>query len=243
MAYTQTLIDNFDDASLDLSKWTIVNSPGATESGGKLNQACTAGYPRLIGDQYFNLSSGIIAAKLSTTGTRADGCEFYIGAQDAAGNHVSALGAPNGTYITFGPGGAATFGDEVITDTTVGVGWDWVNGTWWGVGNMTGSTLYMYNSTDGQTWNEMARCTVGGTFDKTAVSHAFMAGVWNGTSPTLVANWDDASFWANESETFVTRKVRISGNWVTAVPKARVDGAWVPAVSMPRVGGTWDPMI
>lgn len=243
MAYIQTLIDNFNDGSLDLAKWTVTQGPGSSESGGTLNMACVADYPRVEGDQFFDLSTGIFAAKLSVTGTRTEGCEFYIGAHDATGNTMAALGAPNGSYITFSPDGAATFSNEVITDTTVGVGWDWVNGKWWGIGNMgPDNVLRMYNSTDGQTWVEMARCTVGGTFNKSAVGLVFQSGVWNGTTPDLVANFDDASFWAPESQTFVTRKVRWNGSWVAATPKVRIGGTWVVASPKPRVGGTWDPM-
>lgn len=244
MVYVQTLIDNFDDASLDPAKWTVTQQPGASESGGTLNLSCVNDYPRVEGAQLFNLSNGIFAAKLSVTGTRAEATEFYIGAHDEAGNHISALGAPNGTYITFSPGGATTFSNEVLVDTTVGIGWDWVPGTWWGVGNLgSDNILYMYNSTDGLVWNEMAHCTVGGTFNKTAVGMVFMAGIWSEAASTLVANFDDASYFAFESTTFVTRKVRWGGQWVPGVPKARVGGQWVPAAPFPRIGGAWDNQI
>lgn len=244
MAYAQTLIDNFDDATLDPVKWTVTQGPGSTESGGTLNTACVADYPRVEGDQLFDLSTGIVAAKLSTSGTRTEGTEFYIGAHDTAGNHISGMGAPMGSYLSFQAGGLVTFSSEVITDTTVGVGWDWVPGTWWGIGNMGPDNIVkMYNSTDGQTWNEMARCTVGGTFNKTAVGMVFMAGIWNGTTTDLVANFDDASYWAVENATFVTRKVRWGNQWSLASPKVRIGGAWVAAAPKPRIGGVWDPMI
>lgn len=240
--YIQTLVDNFDDGVLDTDRWTETQGPGATESGGKLNLPCVLDYPRVEADVTpFNLSMGILAAKLSVTGTRAEGCEFYIGAHDGAGNSIAALGAPNGSYLSFQPGGAATFGDEVIVDTVVGVGWDWVPGTWWGIGNLgLDDVIHMYNSTDGQTWNEMARCTVGGTFNKTTTGLVMMAGVWNGTTPDLAANYDDASYWASESEIFSTRKVRLGGVWVPATPKVRVDGAWHVATPNPRIGSLWD---
>ncbi len=244
MAYTQTLIDNFNDAALDPTKWTVTQGPGYSESGGTLNMACVADYPRVEGKTRFDISAGILAAKLSVTGTRAEACEFYIGAHDNSGNHISALGGPNGTYLTFQPGGLATFSDEVITDTSVGIGWDWAPGSWWGIGNMgPDNVIKMYNSSDGSTWNEMARCTVGGTFNKAAVGMVFMAGVWNATTPDLVANFDDASYWAEESQTFVTRKVRWGNQWKAATPKVRIGGEWVPAAPKPRIGGVWDPMI
>lgn len=244
MPYVQTLIDNFNDASLDLAKWTVTQGPGASESGGTLNLPCVAAYPKVEGDLLFDLSTGILAAKLSTTGTRAEGCEFYIGAHDADGNGIAALGGPNGTYLTFQGNGATTFNTEVIVDTTVGIGWDWVPGTWWGIGNIgPDNIVYMYNSADGATWNEMAHCTLGGTFNKSAAGLTFTAGVWNGTTPTLVANFDDASYWSNDPETFVTRKVRVGGIWKPGTPKVRIGGAWVAAAPKPRVGGAWDPMI
>jgi hypothetical protein len=244
VAYIQTLIDDFNDASLNASKWEITQGPGPSESGGTLNMPCTVDYPRVEGKTYFNLADGILAAKLSVTGTRVNATEFYIGTHDSSGNFMSAIGAPNGSYITFNPGGGATFSDEVITDTTVGVGWDWVNGTWWGIGNMgADNVLRMYNSADGQTWNEMARCTVGGTFNKTAVGMMFQTGIWDGTTTDLTAKFDDASYWSNEAEFFVTRKVRWGGNWIPAVPKARIGGIWVPAAPKPRIGGAWDDQI
>lgn len=244
MPYVQTLIDNFNDASLDLAKWTVTQGPGSSESGGTLNLAVVADYPRVDGDILFDLSQGILAAKLSVTGTRAPNTEFYIGAHDVSGNGILALGGPNGTYLTFQGDGATTFNTEVILDTTVGVGWDWVPGTWWGIGNIgSDNIVHMYNSSDGQTWNEMGYCTLGGTFNKTAAALVFMAGVWDGSTPSLSANFDDASYWASESETFVTRKVQVGGVWKPATPKVRVGGAWVAAAPKPRVGGAWDPMI
>lgn len=244
MPYVQTLIDDFNDASLDLAKWTVTQGPGASESGGTLNLACVADYPRVEGDQQFDLSKGIFAAKLTVAGTRVDACEFYLGAEDGSGNAIAALGAPNGSYLTFNPSGSVTFNTEVIVDTTVGLGSGWVNGTWWGIGNLgTDNILYMYKSTDGQNWTEMAHCTVGGTFTKTAVGMMFQAGIWNGTTTDLTAKFDDASYFALETTTFVTRKVMWNGVWIPAVPKARIGGAWVPASPKPRIGGAWDDQI
>lgn len=243
MAYSQTLIDNFADGSLDAAKWSITQGPGTTESGGTLNQAAVADYPRVEGKTYFDLSTGILAAKLSVTGTRAPNTEFYIGARNSNGNSICAMGGPAGTYLTFQGSGATTFSGQVTTDTTVGIGPSWTNGKWWGIGNMgVDNVLRMYNSSDGQNWNEMARCTVGGTFDKSAVALVFMAGVWDGSTPSLTANYDDASFWATVVSTFAVRKVRWNGAWVWGTPKVRVGGAWVAANPKPRLGGAWDPM-
>ncbi|WMI34395.1 glycoside hydrolase [Streptomyces phage SheRa] len=244
MPYVQTLIDDFADGTLDSTKWEITQGPGTTESGGTLNLSCVADYPRVEGKQFFDLSKGILAAKLTVSGTRSSNTEFYIGAHDAAYNAISAMGGPAGSYLTFQGSGSTTFNTQVTVDTTVGLGPSWVNGTWWGLGNLgADNILYMYKSTDGQNWTEMAHCTVGGTFTKTAAGLVFMAGVWDGSTPSLVANFDDASYFALETMTFVTRKVRWNGAWIPAVPKARIGGAWVPASPKPRIGGAWDDQI
>lgn len=243
MAYSQVLIDDFADNFLNSSKWEITQGPGTTESGGTLNLSCVADYPRVEGKTYFDLSTGILAAKLSVTGTRSASTEFYIGARNANGNSICGMGGPNGSYLTFQGSGATTFSNEVKTDTTVGIGPGWMNGTWWGVGNMgSDNVLRMYKSSDGQNWSEMARCTVGGTFDKSAAALVFMAGVWDGSTPNLVANYDDASFWNVQVETFAVRKIKWNGVWTWGTPKVRVGGVWVPAAPKPRVGGAWDDM-
>lgn len=243
MAYSQVVIDNFADGSLDSSKWTITQGPGATESGGTLNLAAVSNYPRVEGKTYFDVSTGILAAKLSTTGVRSANTEFYVGVKDSSGNHISALGGPNGSYLTFQPGGLATFSDEVITDEVLGIGPGWVDGTWWGVGNMGADNIIkMYKSSDGQEWVELARCTVGGTFNKASVAMIFMAGVWDGSTPNLVAHFDDASFWVPVFETFPVRKVRWNGSWIWVPAKVRSGGSWIPAAAKPRIDDIWDPM-
>lgn len=244
MPYVQTLLDNFDDGSLDTSKWWETQGPGYSESGGTLNFACVADYPRLENKQSFDIRTGIFAAKLSTSGARTGNTEFYIGAHDFAGNHISGMGGPAGTYMTFQPGGLTTFNTEVIASGTGGIGPTWVPGTWWGIGNMDeNNVIHMYKSSDGQNWSELGRCTVGGTYNKATTGFVMMAGVWDGSSPDLVAKFDDASFWSLESETFSTRKVRWGGNWVPATPKVRVGGAWVTSYPKPRIAGAWDSMI
>lgn len=240
MAYTQILIDDFNDGVIDADGLEVTQGPGATESSGKLNLSCVVDYPRVEGKNLFDLSAGIFAARLSITGTRAANTEFYIGAHDVSGNHIAALGGPNGTYLTFQSGGLATFNTEVVTDTTVGIGWDWVPGTWWGIGNMSANNVVrMYNSVDGQTWNEMARCTVGGTFAKTATGIVFMAGVWDGSTPNLSANFDDASFWLKTPVASRVAKVRVGNSWTDATPKVRAAGVWSGATPKNRVAQVW----
>jgi hypothetical protein len=242
MAYKRILIDNFNGASIDFAnRWVAVQGSGIpTQTAGTLNMPCVMDYPKIDGKNYFDLSKGIFAAKLSVTGTRADASEFYIGAHDESGNQISAAGSPFGAYVTFEPAGLATFNNEVKTDTTVGVGPSWVNGKWWGIGNMTSDNVVrMYNSIDGQIWNEMARCTVGGTFNKTRTAILFKTGIWNGTTTDLTARFDDASFWMRTPESSRLGKVRVNGAWTNAIPKIMVGGQWVASAPHNRVGNIW----
>ncbi|QAY16233.1 chitosanase [Streptomyces phage IceWarrior] len=242
MSYSQTLVDDFNTDPLDETvRWDITQGPGTTQNGGYLKQSAVPDYPRIEGQQFFDISSGILAAKLSHSGSPTSATEIYIGAHDGAGNAISCLGAVNGSYITFQPTGAAIFSDEVVTDETVGVGPSWMPGAWWGIGNMgADNVIHMYNSADGQTWNEMARCTVGGTFNKAHVGLVLMTGVWEGSS-TWVTQWDDASYWAYIQDDVQTIKVREGGLWVPAKPKVRSGGAWVDASGKVKVryNGGW----
>lgn len=241
MVYAQALIDNFNGAALDTSKWTETQGPGVSLSGGSLKMACVEYYPRIEGKNLFDLTTGIFAAKLTVEGTRVPACEVYLGAQDLSGNYVAVLGSPSSSYLAFQPGGLATTSSEVITDAT-GLSTGWVDGTWWGIGNAgLDNSVGMYKSSDGQNWTEMGRCVIGGAFNKNNVVMTFMSGVWDGSS-SLVASYDDASFWAPQAETFVTRKVRWGGNWIPATPRVRSGGAWVAAAPRPNIYGDWDPM-
>ncbi|QNN99496.1 glycoside hydrolase [Streptomyces phage TieDye] len=241
MSYSQSLVDDFADTTIDTTKWSITQGPGSSEADGFLKQTAVPDYPRIEGKQLFDISTGILAAKLSHSGAPTSATEVYIGAHDVNNNAISCLGAPNGSYITFQPTGAAIFSDEVVTDQAVGVGPSWVEGSWWGIGNMgADNVIHMYNSVDGQTWNEMARCTVGGTFNKSAVGLVLMTGVWEGTS-TWTTQWDDASFWELVPDNVQLVKVRSGGLWVPSKPKVRSGGMWVDVNGKVKVrqGGTW----
>jgi hypothetical protein len=237
------VIDTFNGASIDFTdRWTQLQGPGGVQSSGTLNMPCVMDYPWIRSKNYFRLSTGILAARLSTSGTRVDGCEFYIGAHDSAGNGISAVGAPYGAYITFEPYGLATFSNEVKTDTTVGLGPSWVNGDWWGIGNVSSDNIFrMYKSRDGQTWTEMARCTVGGTFDRSNVAVSFKTGIWTGTTTDLNARFDDVSFWRKTQLSSRMVRTQISTGWTWSEPKGMSSGNWVSSTPKIRDGSLWLP--
>ncbi|AXQ61259.1 hypothetical protein SEA_LIBERTYBELL_18 [Streptomyces phage LibertyBell] len=243
MPYSQVVIDTFNGAAIDFNdRWYQAQGPGGSLGSGTLNMPCVMDYPMIQGKNFFRLSTGILAARLSATGTRAEASEFYIGAHDGAGNGVLAVGAPQGAYITFEPLGLATFNNEVKTDVDVGVGPSWVNGDWWGIGNVSADNiLRMYKSRDGQTWTEMARCTIGGTFDRNNCAISFKTGIWNGTTTDLTARFDDASFWRKTQVSSRMTQVRVSGNWIWGEPMGMSGGNWVSTTPKVRDGSLWLP--
>jgi len=243
MSYTQTLHDDFADNSINATKWPTTVT-GVTETSGKMHVAALSSYPHAHGQNNQNLANGIWAVKFAKSGTATAETEFYIGAHDGAGNHVTLFSSPINATLGIETFGSATHSSDVITDTTVGLGSSWTANDWLGCGNMgADNILRFYKSSDGQTWTELARTTVGGTFTKATSGISMLAGVWSGSS-TWVADVDDASFWTNNGTgTNPKVKVRVGGSWVSLTAntkvKVRVGGAWVTAKPKKRVGGAW----
>ena len=196
--YTQTLIDNFNDNSLDPTKWVLpyTTTPPIAETGGKLTIPASGQYAVLNGIVRKDITNGILAVKLSKTNTPTAETEIYLGAIDASGNIVAAYGNPSGSYVSFGQAGAATVTGAVQTETGIGWGPTLPADAWIGIGLMgSDNKIRTFKSTDGLTWWELGSATVGGTFNKTAVGLMLESGVYVG-STTFIANFDDASYFS-----------------------------------------------
>lgn len=195
MPYLETIFDNFNDNSVDAAKWTTVIS-GFTETSQKLRFVAGSTYPTIAGSQIFDLGKGILAMRMTATGTGGAETEFEFGVRDSADNRVKLFGTPSNATINVTVGGSATASSIVITDT-LGVGGGWVANNWVGVGNIGADNIIrFYKSTDGYTWTELARATVGGTFNKTAAGYFISIGRWGGSN-AWTYNFDDASYFAN----------------------------------------------
>lgn len=196
--WTQTLIDNFNDNSLDTAKWQLpyTTTVPLAESGGKMTIPATSQYAKLYGKIRHNLSTGILAVKYSKTNTPTAETEVYVGAVDALNNEVTGISTPSGTYVAFNASGAATVSGSAQTETAIGMGPSLPADIWIGVGLIgSDNVAHLFKSTDGQSWFEIASATVGGTFTKSSAGLMLQSGVWSGTT-TFVANFDDASYFA-----------------------------------------------
>ena len=246
MAYTQTLIDNFNDNSFDTSIWNRTDSTAIVEASTVLTiTPGVSSNKELIAKATFDLTTGIVAGKISKSGTAAAGTAFYINISDSAtlasGNQAQATSMGTAGTITWDNRGACTITSPTNSGTPIGptASSGWTAGTWWGIGNMGATNiLHVYSSPDGQTWTEMSHVTLGGTFSKTAAHVEFMANDTGGSASGSAMIVDDASYFV---PTTVVGKVRSGGAWVTPTAvKVRSGGAWVvPTAVKVRSGGAW----
>lgn len=239
MAYAQTIIDSFSTTTLS-SVWTTPDgATGITAGGSTLTLSALSSYPDIDEAAHsHDLTNGILAVKLSSSGTATASTQFFFGINDSAGNEIDILTTPSSpTYWTIESGGATTVSAQ--GPATGAYLWSgWTSGNWFGIGNIgSDNVVHFYKSTDGQTWTPLMYATVGGTFIKTATGLSITAGC-SGTS-TWKAILDDASYFANAVA--LPGKVRVGAAWVTpSAVKVRVGGAWVtPSAIKVRQGGVW----
>lgn len=254
MTYYQTVIDNFNDnsfsgtldtgshAAFPSTVWRYTGS-GITETSAALHMAVGTAYPSIESHASYDITTAILAAKMTRSGTATSSVEFLFGVYDGDTGHnmVQLLFTPSSTGSEIDVQGAATISATSVTGN--GFNTSWTAGQWMGVGNMgSDKVIHFYKSSDGQTWTEIAHGTVGGTFNKTTCGLALANGYYTvGESPTFVASLDDASYWSQTPPpSGAGAKVRVGGSWVQATAKARVGGAWVTAVPKGRVGGSWN---
>lgn len=225
---TTTYKAQFDTASY------FANTPDIIESGGKLQLSSVGQYPNVSSKARFDITKGILAVKVSQSGTPISSSELYVGVRDIAGNGFDYLSDPAGAgFFDMKPasGSATTTSSGIVTG---GVDASWNADDWLGIG-MSGSIATAYKSPDGQTWTELGHCTIGGSFDKTATGISMMCGNFGTVSCDYKALFDDPSFFASA----LPIKVRVSGAWVNAVMKIRVNDAWVDAVPKVKIAGAW----
>lgn len=194
--WVQDLLDNFSSGSFDGTKWYANDGmDGITVSSGKLNINAVNSYPMV---EYinadFDLSQGILAAKLYQTGTAAAGVYMFFGAQDDVGSAVYIVCQVHDSTAY----NITCWGDTDLEDITPIVtdvfGPSWTAGTWLGIGNLTSGVVYFYTSPDGQTWTEIGHATIASGFDTTQSKIFLMAGLDTDTT-TWTLQVDDPSKW------------------------------------------------
>lgn len=238
MSYASFLFDDFNDNSIDSSKWTLVGTRAATEVLGKFHTIAgnsgddCKGY----GTPKYDIRKGILAAKMSKTGTSAD-AYTVIGLSDPSGDNIRVFGRNTSTAFSVSSSGFGSL-TNTQTDTSVFLGPSWVNGTWLGW-TVESNTMYLLKSSDGANWTEIFHSVATAPINFDFSNAGLIIGSVNfGSTSTSVANdWDDATYFADKF--YLASSMRVGGAWVNGVPKVRVGGAWVNARTKVRVGGSW----
>lgn len=190
---TQSLIDDFNDNSFNTSIWSS-GDPAVTETGGKLSIHAVSNFPSVRSGPStvrYDISTRIMALKLSSSGSADSNTLFYFGIEDDNFESILVEGSPINNSWSF-----LSFSANTVLSNTVGegsgFGTDLTPGNWVGLGNLgNDNIIHLYKSSDGSTWFEIGRCAVSGSFDKTSISFYLMAGA--STTVTWTAIVDDAS--------------------------------------------------
>lgn len=208
MVSYRSLIDDFDDNSLDTAKWDLVTA-GVTESSQLLNVSFTTSNPTIRFAQQrtcYDISKGLLAARLTRSGTAGSTATFKFGVRDSAGEFILLTCVVNNTNFGIEKSAGITVGSSLGVETpSLGFGPSWGNTDYVAAGNMgSDNVLHFYRSTNGGlSWIEIAKTTLtGGTFDKVKAGIYMQGAVSSGTS-TFVAQMNDASYFSTEMTQFV----------------------------------------
>jgi hypothetical protein len=203
MVSYKSAIDDFNDNSLDTSKWEVLVA-GPTESSTVLNIPFTTSNPAIRFAQQktcYDVSKGLLAIRLTRSGTASAAAVLKLGVRDSAGEYIMLTCPTNSTTFSIECSGGITVGSSVgVESPSLGFGSGWGNTDYFAVGNMgADNILHFYRSANGGlSWIEIAKTTlVTGTFDKVKAGLRMVGNLTTGTS-TFVAQMDDASYFSIE---------------------------------------------
>lgn len=189
-SWVQTIIDNFDDNSFDTTIWSG-GGTGVSETSGTLQITALTSYPTVSSLVPHDITSGLLAAKLTQSGTSDSSTQVQISVIDASGNGVTFLNVPATDYYDWESVGSSI----TITNNSVisGIGASWTDGDWFGIG-VIGSVATAYKSSDGQTWTILGTCTINGSFDPDTAKMKFTCGNYIADAAYTII-LDDFSYW------------------------------------------------
>lgn len=236
------LFDDFNDNSIDSTKWTLFGDAGVTESGGVLRTPPPASALRVAyAERKWDLRKGVLAVQLTRSGSATANIFNYFGVWDAAQNvysaYASAIGGTMQNGVTSGMGAGTT----TQLDAN-GMGPSQANGTWFGYWYVEAQNrLSILKSVDnGQTWSGVWQYVANAAppLDYRRVGLALGCSNTSGTGVTYVPLWDNVTYFATEA--LLNTTVRYANSWVFARPKVRVGGVWKPAILKVRTNGQWN---
>lgn len=192
MTWYQSVIDSFGASSLDTGIWSTPNgTTGVAVSGGELRLSSVSSYPAVVSTPTFDLTSGLLAVQFSSNGTAAAETEVYFDVQDNAGVEIGFGWDPETDYWYTDVENTITVTASTLPSAAL------VSGQWIAVGNYNASTktLYLYTSSDGQTWTQIGSATISGTFNASKCGLLLTVGYYGSTSSNYIGQFDNASIW------------------------------------------------
>lgn len=244
MATYQFIYDDFNDNSIDSTRWSnVTGSSGLqTETSGKLNTPCAASTAatRIVTTRnWYDLRKGRLAIRYTRSGTTNGNVYAYWGLRDINNNWFTLFSRSSDANMQMADNTAGT-GTATQVESTIGMGPSWTNNHWVGWNYTEATKTYsLGKSSDGVTWTEIYKyvVTTAGAFNPTQVGFMLGCSGFFGNVTNFTPQWDDASYFA--TDTALKTRVRFGGSWVYASPKVRVDGAWKRPIGKIRSGTLW----
>ncbi len=211
--------DNFDDNSLDATKW-YVTSPASPVAVAERNQRLeltlqpnTAGYNAVASTQPFDLTDKTLQTQVVQTASQGGWVETYFEAQ-LDGNNYYLMEAGAGSFLLQSAVGG-------VTDRTV-VGFDANAYRYWRFRhNAAANTVNFEASADGKTWATLK--TVAANFPATSIYAVMMAGAWGtGNGSPGAAIYDDLRLTPNDPNSPPTVAITSPANGATFTAPASV---------------------
>lgn len=236
------LFDDFNDNSIDSSKWSTFGDAGIVETSGTLRTPPPANSLRVAySTQKWDLRKGVLAVQLTNSGTASANIFKYLGVWDPSSNVYSAYGSATGGSMQNGVTTGMGAGTATQLDAN-GMGPSQANGTWFGYWYVEADKrLSILKSTNnGASWTGVWQYVASGTpaLDYRRCGLALGCSNTSGTGVTYVPLWDNVTYFATDA--LLNTTVRYAGAWVQARPKVRVDGVWKPAILKVRTSGQWN---
>jgi hypothetical protein len=183
-----TLSDNFNDNSIDGTKWTSFHTGTSTiaETGGEAvatpgSSTATVGYAGYTSLNSYDLTGDAAYIKVATNVNAAAGAQSYFKLSKDSSNVVQWI-YENGTLKPQKTVAGTT------SDITAGVTYNSTTHAWWRIRESSGTTFFDYSS-DGSSWTN--HTSLSNPFTITAVKVEFAAGTYQSVASPGAAHYDN----------------------------------------------------
>lgn len=231
----ETLQDNFDDNSLDSSKWLPSNGAQSVETNQELEITpinSTGSYETVESVSHLDLTSSYVAINIIDIGNlTVPSYEAYPLEIAYGSDRITMCVATDSVlHIIKNINGVAT--------TLASPSWNATTMAWIRIREDSG-TVYIDRSADGLSWTNMASETVALLFPMKNIVVRTLAGMWQAEATSTKMKVDNFNVLPTGGSTTGHKKVYIGGAWVGKPVKVYVGGAWTEKPVKVNRSGTW----